>query len=133
MGQLSNLTIDGRWDGAVPLWKNDEKQIVYGVVMQPDVPDSQGDVVGAEEIEQAAHRYLAESRLQDVQHGEEPKDIVPVESFIAPCDLDYYGRPVIKGSWVMASHVAAPEIWAQIKQGELTGYSIGGTAERSDN
>jgi hypothetical protein len=114
------------------LWKDDAAQIVYGVVMQPDVADSQGDIVTAAEIEQAAHRYLAESRLQDVQHSEEAAGAVPVESFIAPSDMEYHGRPVLKGSWVMASHVADADIWQQIVKGELTGYSIGGTAERVD-
>jgi 2'-5' RNA ligase len=113
-----------------PLWKDDAQQIVYGVVMQPQVTDSQGDTVSAEEIEKAAHRYLAESRLHDVQHAEEEVEAVPVESFIAPCDMEYHGRPVLKGSWVMATHVVDPAVWQQVVKGELTGYSIGGTAER---
>lgn len=117
------------------LWKNDEEQIVYGVVMQPGQqhPDSQGDWVDAGEVEKAAHRYLAESRLHDVQHAEEQVEAVPVESFIAPCDMEYAGRPVLKGSWVMAVHVADPEVWGQVAKGELTGFSIGGTAERNQD
>jgi 2'-5' RNA ligase len=115
------------------LWKNDEEQIVYGVVMHPGVYDSQGDVVDAAEIEKAAHRYLAESRLHDVQHAEEQVEAVPVESFIAPCDMEYAGRPVLKGSWVMAVHVADADVWGQVAKGELTGFSIGGTAERNED
>lgn len=123
---------DGHREVTVPIWKDDAKRIVYGVVMQPGVRDSQGDVVCCEEIEQAAHRFLAESRKHDVQHAEEQVDVVPVESFIAPMDMPFAGRPVLKGSWVMAVHVPDEEIWQQVVKDELTGFSIGGTAERAE-
>lgn len=116
-----------------PLWKDDAQRIVYGVVMQPHVPDSQGDWQSPEDIEKAAHRYLAESRKHDVQHQEQAVDVVPVESFIAPTDMEYAGRPVLKGSWVMAVRVNDDEVWNQVTKGDLTGFSIGGTGERLDD
>jgi|GEM_PF-3013383 len=116
----------------VPLWKDDAKRIVYGVVMQPHVPDSQGDWQEPECIEAAAHRYLAESRKHDVQHAEEEVAVVPVESFIAPADMEYAGRPVLKGSWVIAVRVDDPEVWNQVCEGGLTGFSIGGTGTRHE-
>lgn len=117
------------WD--VPIWKGDVHQrIVYGVVLQPGVRDSQGDVVSAAEIEQAAHRYLRESRRQDLQHREEVAPVEPVESFIAPMDMVVADRPVLKGSWVMASQINDDAIWQQVLKDELTGYSIGGSGVR---
>jgi 2'-5' RNA ligase len=119
----------------VPLWKAQEtdEQIVYGVVLQPGVKDSQGDIVSAAEIEKAAHRWLEESRKHDVQHDETVAPIVPVESFIAPAELEVAGKPVLKGSWVMAARINDPAIWDRVKKGEITGYSIGGSAIRSES
>jgi 2'-5' RNA ligase len=128
---------DASWDGdhrqlTVPLWKDDAKRIVYGVVMQPHVPDSQGDWQSEEDIEAAAHRYLAESRKHDVQHAEEQVAVTPVESFIAPADMEYAGRPILKGSWVMAVRVDDEAVWQQVCNEELTGFSIGGTGMRHE-
>lgn len=121
---------DGNRELTVPLWKDDAKRIVYGVVMQPHVPDSEGDWQTPETIEAAAHRWLAEYRKQDLQHNEQLERVVPVESFIAPTDMEYAGRPVLKGSWVLASRVDDDAIWQRVVNDELTGYSIGGTGER---
>lgn len=115
----------------VPIWKaGDGQRIVYGVVLQPGVVDSQGDIVSAEEIEQAAHRYLVESRKHDLQHMEELAPVEVVESYIAPMDMEVAGRRVLKGSWVMASQIRDATIWQAVLKGHFTGYSIGGTAVR---
>jgi hypothetical protein len=118
-------------EAIAPLWKDDSEQVVYGVVLQPGVRDSQGDVVGAQEIEQAAHRYLVESRLNDVQHDEQPAPVEVVESYIAPMDMVVAGRKVLKGAWVMAVHVSDPALWQDVTSGRITGFSIGGTAIRA--
>lgn len=137
LGEDKVVRADASWDGdhrelTVPLWKDDAKRIVYGVVMQPHVPDSQGDWQEPECIEAAAHRYLAESRKHDVQHAEQEVAVVPVESFIAPADMEYAGRPILKGSWVMAVRVDDEEVWSQVTKGDLTGFSIGGTGQRHE-
>lgn len=107
-----------------------DQRLVYGVVLQPGVPDSQGDTLTASEIEKAAHRYLVQSRKVDLLHSESQAPVQVVESGIAPCDTQIGGRPVLKGSWVMASRINDDAIWAAIQDGELTGYSIGGSAAR---
>jgi hypothetical protein len=114
----------------VPIWKHDAAQIVYGVVLTPGVTDSQGDDASAQEIEKAAHRYLVESRKHDVQHSGTPADVNTVESYIAPQDLTLFGQKVLKGSWVMATHIADPDVWQRVQKDDLTGYSIAGTAIR---
>lgn len=120
----------------VPLFKDDAKQIVYGVVLTPGLTDSQGDVVSADEIEKAAHRYLVEYRKHDVQHAEVTLGVngnpfaETVESFIAPQDMQIADQPVLKGSWVIGVHVTDPDTWGRVQKGEITGFSIGGTGER---
>lgn len=116
----------------IPLLKSGgEDRLVYGVVLQPTVVDSQGDVAPEEEIEKAAHRFMTDFRQHDVQHSEELADgIVPVESWIAPADMIIGGQPVAKGSWIMTVKVENDDVWGKIKKGEITGFSIGGSAVR---
>jgi 2'-5' RNA ligase len=134
-GDRTDFPLYGTYaEWVVPLWKAadaPEHRVVYGVVLQPGVTDSQGDIVGAAEIEKAAHRYMIESRKQDLQHSEQEAAVSVVESYIATADLEVAGRPVLKGSWVMASYIGDDAIWAAVQKGEITGYSIGGTAVRT--
>jgi hypothetical protein len=118
------------FDITVPLWKNDEEQIVYGVVLSPELRDSQADIVDADDIRKAAHRFLVAYRQHDVQHAERQAGVETVESFIAPQDMEIEGQRVLKGAWVMATHVTDPEVWERVKKGEITGYSIGGSGVR---
>lgn len=113
-----------------PLIADQSQQIVYGVVLTPDQVDSQGDTVTAQEIEKAAHKWLVEYRKHDVQHDGNAAAMEPVESFIAPADLSISGPPVLKGAWVIGVHVNDAGTWDRVQKGELTGFSIGGTAER---
>lgn len=108
-----------------------DQRLVYGVVLQPGIPDSQGDTLTAAEIEKAAHEYLVTSRKQDLQHSEQAALIDVVESYVAASDLEVGGRPVLKGAWVMASRINDDAIWAAVQKDEITGYSIGGTAVRT--
>jgi hypothetical protein len=119
----------------VDLWKaGGARQLVYGVVLTPGLRDSQGDIVKAEEIEQAAHRFVAEYRKSDTQHNQIPAGAKLVESAIAPHDMVFAGNPVLKGAWVTVWKIEDPELWARVSDPDhpqrLTGLSIGGTAFR---
>ena len=110
----------------------DEKRLVYGVVLVPDEVDSQGDVARAEVIEEAAHDYLASSRAVSKMHME-PATASVVESYIAPCNLRLSENEVKKGSWVITVKVGDEELWGRIRSGEYGGFSVGGLAERTSN
>ncbi len=112
----------------VPISKVDEeKRLVYGIVLEPDTVDAQDDIISHEEIEQTAHAFLANSRVVYKEHESRVEDCHVVESYIAPADLG----DVKKGSWVMVTHVGNDDLWGQLKKGELTGYSIRGYAHRA--
>lgn len=118
----------------IPIFKADKtKQIVYGVVLEPDTVDAQEDVMLAEDIEEAAHKYLAESRTVGSRHAK-PIKAVPVESYIAPVDFHgegQYGNQIVKkGSWVLGVKVLDAREWAKVESGEYTGFSVGGVGER---
>ena len=108
---------------------DDEKRLVYGVVMEPDTVDTQGDFARADVIEQAAHAYLAHYRLLGEQHQKVARRAEVVESYIAPANFQMGDQMVRKGSWFMVTHVLDPHLWDDIKQGKYTGYSIGGFGE----
>lgn len=119
---------------------DDEKQIVYGIVLEPEVEDAQEDVVSADEIEKAAHRFLAEYTLGQAELGLEHVLKMRrgaariVETFLAPVDFEMrLGEKVTKvkkGSWVMGVHIPEKRLWKAVKDEELTGFSIGGKGER---
>jgi DNA adenine methylase len=58
-------------------------------------------------------------------------DVSILESFIAPVSFTVGTTKVRKGTWLMALRVTSDKIWKQIKGGELTGFSIGGSAVRA--
>lgn len=105
--------------------KTDAKlQIAYGEVYTPDVPDAHGDFMVAEEIRKMAHGFLANALTKnvDVEHDNELRDCVVVESFIArKGDPDF-----IPGSWVAGVHIPSKELWDQVECGELNGFSMQG-------
>lgn len=108
-----------------------EKQIVYGIVLEPETVDSQGDIYSAEEVESAAHKYMED--FQNAGHMHQTlinQSAVVCESYLAPVDFTMGDEPVKKGTWVLAMHILNDALWGQIKDGTLTGFSIGGYAQR---
>jgi DNA adenine methylase len=53
-----------------------------------------------------------------------------LESYLAPAPFALDGMQIRKGTWLLAVRVLDDELWAQIKTGDLTGFSIGGSAAR---
>ncbi|KIL72537.1 XkdF-like putative serine protease domain-containing protein [Bacillus badius] len=108
--------------------EEEEQQLVYGLVYEPDVEDSHGDFMTAAEIEKAAHGFMKDARNIDKQHDFNAGVGEVVESYIAPADFTIGEQTITKGSWVLVTK-ASDEIWEEIKKGAITGYSMAGTAE----
>lgn len=107
---------------------DDEERLVYGVVYEPEVPDAHNDIMSANDIEKSAHKFLADYRNIDKQHDFQGGYGEVVESYVAPQDFTVGGETIAKGSWVLVTK-ADEETWDSIKKGEITGYSMAGTAE----
>ena len=105
------------------VYKDLDRRIVYGPVLIPDLPDTDGDIVSAEKIEQVAHRFMEEYRLMEHMHTLE-SIARPVESYIAPQDLTLGEAFIPKGSWVAGAKVTNDAAWKDVKSGVLTGFSI---------
>lgn len=115
---------DAQTDHFVRIKKIDEeKRIVYGEVYAPNVLDTYGDFMTAEDIELMAHRFMKLANMQqaiDTNHDEQPNGSYPVESFIArEGDPEY-----TPGSWVLGTKIEDDNLWADIKKGEINGYSF---------
>ncbi len=111
---------------------DDEKRVVIGPVLVPDVEDSQGDTVSKEDVEEAAHTFMIMSQEIQRQHNDEDTEVQVVESYIAPQDLELNGDTITKGTWMMGVHIpeSRDDIWSAVKSGDLTGFSIRGTGTR---
>lgn len=109
-----------------------EERFVYGVAMEPDETDTQGDMQKSETIRVAAHKFMEDFGNIGLQHTKNINGKVKIlESSILRADTVIEGHKLRKGTWMFGVRVLDDGIWAAIKAGELTGFSIGGTAVRS--
>ncbi len=121
---------------------NEEKRIVFGLVISPNTPyfrrdDKRGEfyaVYTPEAIQMAAEGFLRNGRGKSniVAHNEasETDEIYLIESFIKDTargisPLRFEDVP--DGSWFAAYKVLSDDVWAKIKDGTYGGFSIHGT------
>ena len=108
-----------------------EERYVLGIVLEPDTVDSQGDIYTAETIQQSAYLFMEEYGNIGLQHSGLINDKVKIlESWIQREDTMIGGQAVKAGTWMLAVHVIDDELWAKVKDGRITGFSIGGRAKR---
>ncbi|AGM11203.1 head maturation protease [Haloarcula hispanica tailed virus 2] len=126
-----------------PVWaaekdgEDGEEQKAWAPVLIPNETDKQGDVIPSDEIESAAHEFLAEYRQIDTDHDLFDGKGVPIESwtlkeaqtFTAPDGSESREYPA--GTWMMGVQFS-DEAWKRVKEGELTGFSIYGEATQID-
>lgn len=107
------------------LKKKADKHIVLGVVYEPNVRDTDGNFMTAEEIEKMAYRFMEQLRntaIDKEHNGETGSYGTVVESFIArEGDPDFP-----RGAWILGVHVTDPQTWENIEKGEITGFSLAG-------
>jgi hypothetical protein len=113
----------------VPIFKSKDERIVCGIVYEPDTEDAQGDSASAEEIEKAANEFMENIQKFKVNHKGKSAKIKVLQSYIAPQDLEIGGQSIKKGSWVLSVRILDDDIWEEVKSGELTGFSMAGTAK----
>lgn len=122
--------------------KTDDEQIVSGVVYEPYVKDSQGDYAEPDEIRKAAYGFMENAFNLGINHDKNSivfgfSDLSHgriLESYIAPCDFDLECSDgslghITKGTWMMTTKIRDSQIWKRIRDGNITGYSLAGTAK----
>lgn len=120
----------------VPLRKSDVEGKFWGVVLEANLPDSQGDSFSPQEIEKTAHAFMRDYALTkaehspDVQHSGRDAGADLLENYVAPMDMVLGGEPVTKSSWVQAWQINDPLTKAEVNEGKLTGLSLEGLGIR---
>lgn len=107
------------------------KQIVYMVVYEPGIVDTQGDASTPEEIEKMLHFFMEKYQEFNIEHKGTLRKVNLAEGFLAPCDLTIGREKVTKGTAVVALHILDKELWDDIKSGDINGCSIEGMGKRT--
>lgn len=120
-------------------FSDDEKQIIYSVAMRPNMLIPRKSING-----EPAEVYYSDETVKDLQQnffkmnyhnggtidhgGVLVKDMYFFESWIVEDPLKdkatSLGLDVKRGDWVLGQKIDNPEVWAKIKNKELTGFSI---------
>jgi hypothetical protein len=119
---------------------DDEQMVVTGPMLVPGLPiyrrEETGDefyvTINAANVRKAAFAYLKKgfATAVNVEHSQDVAGVFMVESFIidekrgisTPQGFDK--QP--EGTWFASFKVDNPDVWAKVKSGEFTGFSIEG-------
>jgi DNA adenine methylase len=83
-------------------------------------------------VRDAAHKFMEEFQNLGLMHRELVNGSVKIlESYVAPAEFEVDSTKVKKGTWLLAVRVTDDALWQKVKAGELTGFSIGGSARRN--
>lgn len=112
-----------------------ENHIVWGwaYVVQKNgeqVIDHSEQMIELEEVQKAAHGFIAESRIGGVMHEEPAGEIVDSiffsEELQKALDID-----LGQVGWFIGFKVSDESVWSRVLDGELRMFSIGGTAKET--
>ena len=110
-----------------------DNHYVTGIVYEPMAEDSHGNYMTEEEITKAAYYFAKNGDKVDLQHSFEPLEgATVVENWIAKADFDIDGQTVKKGTWLMTVEVTDASVWGSIEKGDITGFSMGGIGNYSE-
>lgn len=127
----SSVSLSFVLEKRIPVLKTNEERYVLGIVLEPETVDAQDDIYSAAEIREAAHRFMEEYRNIGLMHrGLVNGRVKILESYLAPTSFALEAAHVRKGTWLLAMRVLDDDLWSQVKNGELTGLSMGGSAAR---
>jgi hypothetical protein len=133
--------LDVVWEGEFAKADADKQQIFgWASVVEiggQQVEDLQGDLISPDEMEKAGYSYVMKSRKGGDMHLRNEWQPIQksemIESFIVtPEKRDAMGLPdSVPTGWWVGFQVQDPEVWADIKSGKRTGFSIHGHGRRT--
>lgn len=106
----------------------DELKQALFIVMVPDEPDLHGDITSAEEIRKACHSFNKFSRQPNLFHISKTNTFEFAESYVLPSDLNIGEETVKAGTWLANVQFNDDALWQAVKDGEVSGLSIGALA-----
>ncbi|MCP4676632.1 MAG: hypothetical protein GY854_14185, partial [Deltaproteobacteria bacterium] len=106
-----------------------DERYVLGVVLEPEIVDAQNEIYSKEEIRRVAHQFLEEFGGLGLQHSFRINNLVKIlESYLTPAGFTIAKKEIPEGTWLLAVRILDDELWDQVVKGELTGFSVGGSA-----
>ena len=126
---------------------DEERRMVYGAVLIPDKLIPRLDQATGEEyyikfsketIRAAAYAFLKQGNQREhtLQHEIKVAGCTVVESWIKEYEEDKatkLGLDAPIGTWIVGNKVDNDDIWAQVKNGEVKGFSIEGLFDAIEN
>jgi len=129
------------------------KDEITGIVLQPNIADGQNQVANEQEIDEACLLWNEAFEHLTIQHRDKTGALIDLEELTNPdtfknCfDQDFEilssfttdsqsvlnGESIPTGSWLLTLKVLNPKIFQLIREGKLTGYSIGGLGIKNKN
>ena len=108
---------------------DDEMMRAYGIVYAPDQEDAHGDTADAATIRKAQAEFMREGRLRniDTEHSFTAEMAFVAESWLVRKDDALFPREP-EGAWAVGIQIGDPDLWKQLKSGDLTGISLAGIA-----
>lgn len=117
--------------------REDEKQIVTGVVADPENIDSYGYTIPKIEVWDAAYRFMELYQNLGVGHNRENglpvilnDKIKILESWVTRGKTTIGGEEIPIDAWVLTVKINDNDIWEKVKEGHLTGFSFEAKAKR---
>lgn len=99
------------------------EQVVLCELLIPDTPNVFGDIYTAASIREFVYEFARQGFGLDINHDKQDQTgdkLLLVESFIARA-----GDPTfIKDSWVVGMKILDDDVWQQVLDGELNGFSF---------
>ncbi|MGB9834970.1 MAG: XkdF-like putative serine protease domain-containing protein, partial [bacterium] len=126
--EVDKVSTEKSW--FVPLIKSEEEHFVLGPFLIPDEVDLQGDVVTAEEIEKAVHKFMEEyQKIGEMHQKILPKDkATVVECYVTRGDWELNGQLIKKGTAMIGVKIHDDALWQDVRKGVYSGFSIRGRA-----
>ena len=110
-----------------------DNHYVTVILYEPLAEDTHGNYMTDEEITKASYWFAKNGDKVDLQHSFEPLDgATVVENWIAKADFEIDGEIVTKGTWLMTVEVTDETVWEGIEKGDITGFSMGGLGNYSE-
>ena len=112
---------------------DDEQRKVYGIVLEPDEVDTQGDTITASEIEKAADGFIAKAGAIGLRHRKIAKGVTLTDSYVTQGATTLGKTKLKKGTWIIGIKIENEAIWQGVKNGEYNGFSVGGFGKKTKN
>lgn len=109
------------------------KRVIKGAVLEPETVDGQGEIYSAEVVRGAMFHYMRSWQRRGIMHtaSADPFAVI-VENYITPQAVEIDGVTFAAGTWWQAWKIHDDTLWGLVASGELTGFSIGGSALYED-